>query len=129
MPVPKGWTAKRVELRGIGIVSAFRVFFGMTLVLSVLFLSVSKLFGFQILSWIGQNALRLQEVMIQLRSSLPAFLDNPIMTSFLSALVYALFVGIWITLSLAIFSFFSALLGGVQLKLRERSTPPKKQFL
>ncbi|MDP3981538.1 MAG: hypothetical protein Q8Q33_09015 [Chlamydiota bacterium] len=123
------WVSKKIELRGVGFLSTFRVFFGMTMVISLISMVAMQLFGMEIAMRLAQGVFTIQGWIAKLQSSLPMVFDDPILSSLCYSIGYALLVSLWIAISVGIFSIFAFLLGGVTLKCRERDTSVKKSFL
>ena len=124
------WVSKKVELRGIGFISTFKVFFGMTLVLSLIFMIAFRLFGIELAMQLAQAMFTLQGWIVKFQTTFPKLFSDPILSSLMFSIFSALITGIWIAISVAIFSLFAFMLGGVQLRLRERSgASVKKSFL
>lgn len=123
------WVTKKMQLRTIGVTSTFRVFFGMTLVLSLIFMSLFQLFGFEIAAMLAQGVFAIQGWVNSLQLSFPQLFSNPILYSLLLSLAYGIVTGLWIAISVGLFTLFSLLLGGIDISVRERSSGPTRKFL
>jgi hypothetical protein len=119
---------KRVEIKGIGFLSTFKLFFGMFMIMSLLiFLSV-QLFGQELLIIIGNFTSGSVNFINQLLMKFPIVVTNPIIGSLVFSMLYGFFMAVFFSISAGIYTVFALLLGGVSIKIKEKaevSTPFK----
>ena len=120
---------KKVELRGIGFLSTFRIFFAITLVFSLISFIVFNLFGMQfssmLLEWIGN----VRQMVTDLQSQFPYIFENEILKFLIISILGGLVMGLIIGICVGVFSFFAVLLGGIKLTVREKNPEKKTGYL
>ncbi|MDP8217240.1 MAG: hypothetical protein P9M03_00755 [Candidatus Theseobacter exili] len=113
------YETKKVELQGISFLSAFKLFFGMNVIVSLIFFVLIKLAGVQVISWVGQALGRIIEVVITLPVQYP-FFANPIVASLIASLVFGFFMAMFMAISAVLYTLFSLLMGGVKISIRQK---------
>ncbi len=125
----EGMVTRKVELRGIGFFSVFKIFFSIILFFSLVFLILFDLFGFQIVGtlagWIGD----IRQLFVDLQTKFPSIFDNKILFSLFQSLLLGLILGLFIGIATGIFNLFVALLGGLSIKIREKTPEKKTSYL
>ena len=113
------YETKKVEVQGIGFLSAFKLFFGMNVIVSLIFLLSIKIAGVQGISWVGQALGRIIEVVITLPVQYP-FFANPIVASLIASLAFGFFMAMFMAISAILYTLFSMLMGGVKISIRQK---------
>lgn len=124
-----GLVTRKVELRGIGVFSTFRIYFAITLVFSIVGFIAFRLFGMQVISSLMGLIGNINSLMENLRTQFPNIFENEILSSVFAALVCGVVVGLMAAVGSAIFSIFATLFGGVKLKIREKTQEKKPGYL
>ena len=125
----EGMTTRKVELRGIGFFSTFKMFFAITLIFSLVsYISIS-LFAMQMMMFVGEIMTNIRQFYVNLQTQFPSVFENQILVALISSVFGGVVVGVITAFSAAIFSFFAMLLGGVKIKIREKNLEKKSGYL
>jgi hypothetical protein len=125
----EGMITRKVELKGIGVFSTFKIFFAISLVFAVASFLVFKFFGMQLVSYVAGAIGDVQKFSLDLQSRFPEIFQNEILLSIFSAILIGVIIGLVTALSAAIFSIFAAMFGGVRVKIREKNPEKKTTYL
>ena len=113
------YETKKVELQGISFLSAFKLFFGMNVILSLVFLVIINLAGALGLSFFGQLIGRMGEFVITLPMQYP-FFANPVVASLIGSLFFGFFMALFMAVSAGLYTLFAMMMGGVKINLRQK---------
>lgn len=125
----EGMVTRKIELRGIGFFSTFKIYFSITLFFSLISFILFDLFGFQIVAtlagWVGD----IRQVLTDLQARFPQLFENKIFLALTQALLGGMIMGLITAVAVGIFNFFAAILGGVSIKIREKTAEKKTSYL
>jgi hypothetical protein len=125
----EGMITRKVELKGIGAFSTFKIFFAITLVFTVISFVVFHFFGMQVMSYVAGAVGDVRQFSLNLQSKFPEIFQNEIVLGVASSVLIGVIVGLVTALSALIFSIFAVLLGGVKIRIREKNPEKKTTYL
>lgn len=125
----EGMITRKVELRGVGFFSTFKIYFAITLIFMLVGLISFNLFGVQLMMNLAGWVAHVQQWIMSLREAFPTLFENEILMSFFSALLFGIIVGLLSAIGAGIFSIFASLFGGVKLIIREKNPEKKASYL
>lgn len=125
----EGMITRKVELKGIGALSLFKIYFTMTLIFSLVSFIVFNLFGSQLINFFFNVRIDFQQFLNNLRVQFPDLFKNEILMSLTASVINGFIVGLFAAIGAAIFSFFAMILGGVKIKIREKNLEKKTTYL
>jgi len=125
----EAFITKKVELRGIGFLSTFRICFAITLVFSLVSFIVFNLFGMEVASMLLGIIGNVRQMVVDLQVQFPYIFENEILKFLIISILGGLVMGLIIGFCVGVFSFFAVLLGGIKLTVREKNPEKKTGYL
>ena len=124
-----GTVTKKVELRGIGFCSTFKIFFAAALIFSLVSFILMNLFGMQLAGYLIQILTSIQQFIMGLKEKFPALFENEILRALMVSIVNGIILGLFFAIGSGIFTLFALLMGGLKIKIREKAPEKKTGYL
>ncbi|MBI1883338.1 MAG: hypothetical protein HYS08_03925 [Chlamydiae bacterium] len=125
----EGMVTRKVEVRGMGAFSIFRICFAVTLIFSLVSFILVNLFGMQLTGYIAGTIGDIRIFISNLETHFPHLFQNEIVLSLMAALGIGLGVGFMTAFFSFVFSIFATLLGGIKITIREKNVEKKTAYL
>lgn len=112
---------RKVEIKGIGFFSTFKLFFGMFMIMSLLIFLCVQLFGQELLIIIGNVTSGIINYIQQILMKFPIVVTNPVIGSLVFSIFYGFFMAVLFSVSAGIYTIFALLIGGVKIRIKEKA--------